>query len=349
MDEMTPRERVLAALKKEKVDRVPATSMTQTGTVEFMEKAGVFWPEAHKHVDQMVKLAKMPYEVVGLETARVPFCLTVEAEALGVPIKWGVEDRQPSVDDSPFTDASEIKYDNILEKGRIPVVIEAVKQLKEDVGDNLPIVAGVTGPVTLAGHLMGVEKVIRESLTDPDSAATFVNVATEVLKIYSGALIDAGADVIVPLDPVASPDTIVPEAFETIALPYLQDLHAHIHSKGALAVLHICGDVKAILAHMAESGADGLSIEEKVNMKTAKKIVLGGRGEHDLMAKKIAMVGNISSVDPLLLGEPEQVYDAAVDALDNGTDLCTPGCGIAPRTPTENLEALVQAVHDYFE
>jgi len=348
MDEMTPRERVLAALKKEDVDRVPATSMTQTGTVEFMEKAGVFWPEAHKHVDQMVKLAKMPYEVVGLETARVPFCLTVEAQALGVPIKWGTEDRQPSVDKTPFNDPSEIKYDDVLEKGRIPVVVEAVKQLKEDVGDHLPVVSGITGPVTLAGHLMGVERLIREVLTSPDSVDGFVAVATEVLKMYAEELIDAGADVVVPLDPVASPDTIIPEAFEKIALPYLQDLHKHIHSKGALAVLHICGNVKPILAQMAESGADGLSIEEKVSMKEAKKIVLGGRGEHDLMARKIALVGNVSSVDPLLLGDPEKVYETVFDVLDEGTDLCTPGCGIAPRTPTENLEALVQAVHDYF-
>ncbi|KUK04365.1 MtaA/CmuA family methyltransferase [Methermicoccus shengliensis] len=338
MTEMTPKERVLAALQKKEVDRVPATSVTQTGTVEFMQKAGVFWPEAHKHVDQMVKLAKMPYQEVGLETARVPYCLTVEADALGVPINWGNEERQPSVKETPYEDVGDIPYEDFLEKGRVPVVLKAVEQLQAEVGDELPIMAGVTGPVTLAGHLMGVEKFIRQSMTEPDEADMFVELATEVLKMYAEALVDAGADVVVPLDPVASPDTIIPTSFETLALPHLKDLHRTIHSKGALAVLHICGNVKQILTLMAETGADGLSIEEKVSMAEAKKMV----------GDKVALVGNVSSIDPLLLGDPEKVQYAVMDALDGGTDLCAPGCGIAPKTPTANLAAFVEGVKEYF-
>jgi len=338
MGEMTPKERVLAALKREEVDRLPATSVTQTGTVEFMEKAGAFWPEAHKHVDQMVALAMAPYKEAGLECVRVPFCLTVEAEALGVSIHWGTVDRQPSARETPYKDAGEIKWDGFLEKNRVPVVIESVKRLKEEVGDELPVIAGFTGPVTLAGHLMDTERLIMESLTNPKNVTDFIDVAKEVLLEYTTALADAGADVLVSLDPTASTDILMPTSFDSIALPALKELHESIKSNGAAVVLHICGNVEPILSSMVETKADGLSIEHKVDMAKAREIV----------ADKVALVGNISPVDHLLNGTPEVVEKATIEAIEKGADVIAPGCGIAPRTPIANIKAMVEAVKKYF-
>jgi len=43
----TPKERLARALTGKPVDRMPAISVTQTGTVEQMEAVGAFWPEAN--------------------------------------------------------------------------------------------------------------------------------------------------------------------------------------------------------------------------------------------------------------------------------------------------------------
>ncbi|WP_366931357.1 uroporphyrinogen decarboxylase family protein, partial [Methanolobus sp.] len=47
MAEYTPKERLARALTGKPVDRMPAVSVTQTGTVDQMEACGAFWPEAN--------------------------------------------------------------------------------------------------------------------------------------------------------------------------------------------------------------------------------------------------------------------------------------------------------------
>ena len=42
---MTPKERVLAAMKQESLDRPPVAIFTQSATLGQMEKTGAAWPE----------------------------------------------------------------------------------------------------------------------------------------------------------------------------------------------------------------------------------------------------------------------------------------------------------------
>jgi [methyl-Co(III) methanol-specific corrinoid protein]:coenzyme M methyltransferase len=43
------------------------------------------------------------------------------------------------------------------------------------------------------------------------------------------------------------------------------------------------------------------------------------------------------------MGKPEECYQEATAALQNGTNFLTPGCGIAPRSPLENILQLKKA------
>ncbi|MBC7121278.1 MAG: hypothetical protein H5T33_06890 [Candidatus Methanosuratus sp.] len=104
-------------------------------------------------------------------------------------------------------------------------------------------------------------------------------------------------------------------------------------SRGGVGVLHICGNVQKILKEMAEVGFDALSIEEKVDVAAAKAVI----------GPRPALVGNISAAKTLFLGKPEQVREEAKRAIAAGINVLAPGCGIAPRTPLENIRALVDA------
>ena len=84
----TPKKRVLSAIAGDRVDRVPVTSVSQTGTYEQMERTGAWWPEAHLNAEKMARLSMAAHELTGLETARVPFEQTVEAEALGCKLRF---------------------------------------------------------------------------------------------------------------------------------------------------------------------------------------------------------------------------------------------------------------------
>jgi [methyl-Co(III) methanol-specific corrinoid protein]:coenzyme M methyltransferase len=50
----------------------------------------------------------------------------------------------------------------------------------------------------------------------------------------------------------------------------------------------------------------------------------------------------------LFSGTPEAAYKESIGALENGTDFLCPGCGIAPRSPLENILQMKKARDDFF-
>jgi [methyl-Co(III) methanol-specific corrinoid protein]:coenzyme M methyltransferase len=334
MANMTPKERVLAALDRKKLDRPPVICFTQIATVDAMDSVKVYWPEAHTDPHKMAILAAAPSKLFGFECVRLPFCLTVEAEVGGCRVDLGKMDRTPMVKSHVF-DESNIPEDlpaDFMSKGRIPAVIEGVKIAKEMYGKDMPIVAGTTGPFTIAGHLVGTENLLLWIITNPEAVVKALKLATKLERAYIGALAKAGADVIVMSDPSASTDMLSGEMFDEYARPYI--VESFKDAGNAKKVLHICGDTTVLLDHMIKTGVHGLSIEEKVSPEKAVEIVAG----------RAALVGNVGVVRPLLQGTPEDVFREATRVKNAGFNLVGPGCGLAARVPKANIEALIKAV-----
>jgi [methyl-Co(III) methanol-specific corrinoid protein]:coenzyme M methyltransferase len=300
-----------------------------------METIGIFWPEAHSDPRKMAELSASTYELTGLEMAGVPYCLTIEAEALGCFIDLGSrKDSIPQVTGTPFKESEEVKIpEDFLTTKRVPVIMEAISILKEHVGDTLPIVAGMTGPFTLACYLSGIEAMLKGLIRKPDKYLGFIELATKVGAIYGQALIEAGADVISIADPNASSDIISPRMFRGIVKPAITRIVEVI--KGA-SFLHICGNCTPIIKDMVETGVDSISISDKVDAKQAKQLVEG----------KAKVAGNISTNVTLALKKPIDVWNECRAAIDAGVDILAPSCGIAPMTPNENLRALVEAAKE---
>lgn len=338
MSEFTLKTRLLAALEGKPVDKVPVCSVTQTGIVELMDEVGAPWPEAHTNPELMAKLAIANYELSGLEAVRLPYCLTVLVEAMGCEINMGTKNRQPSVIEHPYPkslDGAAIPAD-LLQRGRIPAVLEAIKIVREKVGPDVPIIGGMEGPITVASDLVSVKSFMKWSIKKTDLFEQALDLATEATIAYANAMVEAGADVIAIADPVASPDLMSPDSFRQFLKARLQKFSASVNS---VTVLHICGKVNAILSDMADCGFEGLSVEEKIgNVKEGKKII-GDRAR---------LVGNVSSPFTLLPGPIDKIKAEAKEALEGGVDVLAPGCGIAPMTPLENIKAMVAARDEYY-
>jgi len=352
---MNLKENVLTVLSGEEVNVTPVISVTQIGIVEAMEKTDSFWPEAHTDAEKMAILGSSLYELVGLECARIPFCLTVEAEAMGCKVNLGSEDKTPLVMESPFQNASDIKIPtDFLHNGRIPVVLEALKKLKEKYGDTLPIIVGITGPFTLTGHLLGVEKMVRYMRTKPYEIESALDKALDVSMEYVNALSEIGPDIICVAEPTSATELINPLQFKTIVKPRLEDLSREINTK---KVLHICGSAEPILKDMASIGYDGLSVEEKVDVKWAKEELKGGgkimRVGGRIMTmggeKSPKLIGNISSSKTLFRDSPDEVKKKVKDVLESGIDILAPSCGLAPRSPLENIKAMVKGRNEFYK
>ena len=89
---MTPKERLMAAAAMQALDRPPCIcpgGMMNMMFRDIMERTGCLWPEAHSDPDKMAGLAAGLYDAGGFENYGVPFCMTVEAEAMGAKVEMG--------------------------------------------------------------------------------------------------------------------------------------------------------------------------------------------------------------------------------------------------------------------
>ena len=350
---MNLKKNLLAVLSGKEVDITPVVSVTQLGIIEAMDKIGVSWPEAHTDAEKMAELGSSLHELVGLECARIPFCLTVEAEAMGAQVDLGGRERIPEVINSPFNTANDIQVpSDFLENGRIPTVLKSTEILKERYNDELPVIIGICGPFTLTGHLLGVENLVRYLKTKPEEIEIAIENSLDACMDYVEALMGVYPDIICVSEPTASPELIDPFQFKTIIKPILEDLAGFIKTK---SVLHICGSTQPIFKDMVSIGYDGVSIEEKLDITVAKEEIAkvgkksaGGKSLSLLGGSSSKIIGNISTSATLFNGSTDEVKENVKKVLDDGVDILAPSCGLAPLSPLNNIQAMIEGRNEYF-
>jgi [methyl-Co(III) methylamine-specific corrinoid protein]:coenzyme M methyltransferase len=337
MAEYTPKERLYRALRKQQVDRMPAVCFTQTATVEQMEACGAYWPDAHADAEKMATLAEAAHTVVGFEAVRVPFDITAEAEFFGCGIKDGDLKQQPSVIKPSVKNMEDLdKLRNYsLKEGRIAVVLEAVKILSEKYGKELPIIGSMIGPFSLAQHING-DAWFGNIFTGEEVVPALLDFCSDFNVAYAKAMVENGADTIAIIDPTASYELIGGEFYEKYALPYQKKIADAMKELDVATVLHICGNTTNGLGIMDKTGVNGISVDQRVDIKTGSANV-----------ENAILVGNLDPVAVLWNGTPESIEEASKKILDAGVGLLTVGCGIVSMTPTVNLQKMISCAKSH--
>jgi [methyl-Co(III) methanol-specific corrinoid protein]:coenzyme M methyltransferase len=328
---MNSKERVMNVLKHEKPDRMPCFGANSTVTYEQMEKMQAFWPEGHEKGEAMAKQALAAYTVLGFDAVRIPFCQTFEAEALGCKIKSGGTEGIPGIEHPPpyKLDDTPVFPDDFLSRGRIPELLKAVEILKKEVGDEAVVVAGIIGPFTIAGSLIDTVPLLKATFKKPDKIPPFLEVTAKAGAALGQALIDAGADIISCEDMTASPDLIAPNTYRDLAMVYMKQVFDSI---SAPKILHICGNVDAIVGWMGETGAEILSLEPKASAQLAR----------EKCGPDVVLMGGVDTATTLFMKDAETVRVGCEESIETGIQILAPGCAVAPGTPLENLLAMVE-------
>ena len=94
---MTSRERVLAALRREPVDRTPLVNPTSVATVELMDLVDAPFPDANREPELMARLAATGHTELGFDSIMPVFSIIQESSALGCKIQWEQKDNWPTV------------------------------------------------------------------------------------------------------------------------------------------------------------------------------------------------------------------------------------------------------------
>ena len=328
---MNPKTRIMAVIKHKKPDHMPCFAANSTVTYDQMEKVQTFWPQGHENGEAMAKQALAAYTVLGFDAVRVPFDQAFEAEALGCKMKPGGQEGIPGVDGPPPYKLEDIPIlpDDFLSRCRIPELLRAVRILKSELGDEVPILAGIVGPLTLTASLLGITTFLKATIKMPDKIKPFLFIAEKAGTLLAKALIDAGADIIVNEDMMASPNLIRPQTYREYAQPYESKQFQAI---SVPKILHICGNVESIGQWMGETGAEILSIDPK----TSPKVVREKCGPNPIL------MGGVDTATTLPMGTTEAIRQQCKKSIRDGIQILAPGCAIAPSTPTANLLVMVE-------
>jgi len=334
----TPKRRVLAALLGGEVDRVPATCIGACGgnaTVEIQEAAGIYWPEAFIDPKKMANLAIASQEITELGNVNIGHEFSILPEALGCEIKfYERRDLKPAMIKHVFDSTEQLKMpDDFLKRGRIPAIMEAIRLVRREVGDFLPVTSFVFGPYSLAGELAEPTRFMGWAIKKPENAKQFVDFAAEAIIQYAKAQYRAGSDIVSLGEPLGTPDIIGLATFRKYIKPALKRIADNL---GGIRILHLCGDVEPFIPEIVDIGFDAISIKQSVDIARIKPIV-----------GNVKILGNVDSKGVLTHGTVDEVRAVARKALEAGVTMLEPGCGIEVLMPLNNIKVLVEEARNF--
>ena len=330
---MNSKERVLAAVEGQFLQPRPVGAVTQSATVELMEATGAKWPEAHRDPEKMATLGGGACEAFQFDLVRVPFDQTIEAELFGCTVSAGSLDGNCAVKGAVAEAGGPVPPVPDAASGRAQVVLKALSLLRERFGGEVAVLGGVVGPFTLTGHLLGLGQLLVNSLTNVPALLPFLIAAVKFSSEYAKRQVQAGADAIVVEDMAASLDLTSPQIYQDVVLPQQKKL---IEAIPAPVILHVCGNNTPILTQLVEAGAHALSLDAKTDLSRAAQAARG----------KCAVIGGVPPM-ALLDGNPDVVRAKSRESLSAGVHILAPGCGIPPRTPSANLQAMAQTAREW--
>ena len=336
---MNEKERLLTVLRHGMVDRVPVVSPLQTATIEQMEQTGTYWPDAHLHPEKMARLALAAPLLLGLENVRVPFETSGDASAFDMEIVHRSLRRQPGVIGRRIMSPegfADVEMPDPKKDGLIPVELEAIRLIKGERPD-LPLICGICSPHMLALQLLGCREANRLMTEDTILFSATLHKAKAWAVTHALAAVEAGADVICLIDPLACEGVWNTYQYQVHALPYLRHVCTKVESAGAPVILHSCGDVTLNLPQMSRTGANGISLDYEVDISLAKGAVEG----------RCAIIGNLSPTALILRGPVEEIERTVRSCIEAGVDAIAPGCGLAIETPNAHIRAMVEATKAY--
>ena len=221
-----------------------------------------------------------------------------------------------------------------------PQVIAAVRHVVAL--SPVPVIGFAGGPFTLASYLIegrpsrDFARVKAFMYSEPEAFDQLLAKLSATMAGYLQAQVAAGASAVQLFDSWAG--ALAVDDYESRVLPHTRSIFDALRSTGAPRI-HFGTDTAGLLESIASAGPDIVSLDWRVPLDDGWKRVGHDRG----------IQGNL---DPaVLLGPPELVRERARDILRRAGGrpghIFNLGHGVLPSTPLENLQLLVETVHEW--
>ena len=219
-------------------------------------------------------------------------------------------------------------------------VMDTVKQTRNDLPADMPLIGFSGSPFTLASYMIegGSSKNYAHAKTlmysDPGAWDQLMQHLATSISIYLNGQIEAGAQAVQLFDSWAG--CLSFEDYRQFAHPYIKKIIASLPSD--VPVINFATGNPTLLPLLADTRASVIGIDWRIRLDEAWETVGFDR----------AVQGNLDPI--VLLTNPDEIRRQAKLVLDQAAGrpghIFNLGHGILPQTPVENAIALVDAVHE---
>ena len=323
-DSMNHRERVLACLAGEDVDRPPAS----------------MWRHFYAEETAAGTLAEA---MLGFQREydwdfmKVNPRASYHAEDWGLAMRTG-DDGSPGPVSWPVREPGDWTRLEVLDPsaGVLGEQLEALSLIAKGLDGQVPFLMTVFTPLSIAARLVPSEETFLQHLREhPDSVTHALEVVTETFVRYTKACLDAGASgLFYATTSWATTESLTLDEYASIARPY--DLRVLEAASGAeFNLLHVCRDNNMLPAladypvhafNWDARGQGNLSLAEG-RTALAPRAVVGG----------LPHKGGLVDASP---GDLTRVVQDVTHAMGPAGWMLGTGCTFPPNTPEENVRAV---------
>lgn len=339
---LTPRQRLVGALRGEKTDRVPVWLMRQAGRYLPQYQAvrrNYDFLTLCKTPEAAAEVSVQPIEAIGSDAVIIFNDILIPLEAAGAKVQFG--DRGPKIA-NPLRESGDLRGLAAREITMDEPVVGTIEEVRRRIGPDFPVLGFIGAPWTLASYwIEGVmtrtfESLLKMRWADPELLDEILERITEVAAQYLRIQIRAGADAVQIFDTWGS--VLNQSDYERFSGRWIRRIIESVKDLGVPVIVYVNG-CAPYLETLGTLGADCISVDWRIDLATARTA----------LHPKIALQGNL---DPLVLYAGPEAVDREVKALfekfpPQRGHVFNLGHGVLPRTPVQSAKRLIEAVHRY--
>jgi len=328
---MTSRERVLAMIAGEPVDRLPLMPITMMLAADQVGRPYRDYVTDHRVMAEgQIRTA----ERFGLDYVSGISDPAREACDLGAAVEF-FDDLPPAIHENNAlladkTRLAGLRVPDPTAGGRMLDRVQGIGLMRERVGGRLLVEGWVEGPCAEGADLRGLNTLMYDFFDDPGFVRDLFAFAVEVELAFARAQVAAGADLIGVGDAAAS--LVGPQIYEQFVWPEEKRLVDGIHALGAAVRLHICGNTRPLLAGMGRLGCEIVDLDFLVPLAEGRAAMGSGQ----------VLLGNLDPVHVLREGTPEGIREALARCHREAGPryIVGAGCEVVRDTPEANILAM---------
>lgn len=335
-------DRFLKACRREPVDRTPVWLMRQAGRYmkEYRDiRAKYDFLTMCKTPEVAAEVTLQPVDTLGVDAAILFADILLPLEGMGIDLEFAKG--EGPVIHNPVRSKADVDKIRIVEAEEATgYVAEAIKILRRELENRVPLIGFSGAPFTLASYIVegGGSRDYRYAkammYSDPEAWHALMEKLAEIVTRYLRMQIKAGAQAVQMFDSWVG--TLSPDDYETFVMPYSKKVMDNLAGDGVPRI-HFANNASTLLELVSKAGGDVIGVDWRINLDLAWE-----RIGHDK-----AIQGNFEPM--VLFGPVEYIEKRVKDVLDRAGGrpghIFNLGHGIHKETPVAHAKALVDAVH----